>query len=76
MIRRLVEADFFGRRETATASDVQFWLRELRTPELLIATAAAYPEICRGLVRVRPLLRTALRGDEPALASALHVEES
>jgi hypothetical protein len=76
MIRRLVEADFFGRREIATAADVCFWLRELRTPELLIAVAGAHPGIGRRLVGRRSLLRFALRADEPALAAGLIAEES
>jgi hypothetical protein len=75
MIRRLVEADFFGRRETAAAVDIRFWLRELRTPELLVAIAAAHPETCRRLLRQRPLLRLALSGEEQAIAAALRDEE-
>ena len=75
MIRRLVEADFFGRRDSQTAGDVRFWFRELRTAELLVALAAEYPEICRRLAPQRPLLRLALRGDENALAAALTTEE-
>lgn len=76
MIRRLVEADFFGRRETATVVEVGFWLRELRTPEILVAVAATHPELCRRLVHRRPLLRFALDGDEFAIDAALAVEES
>src|SRR5262249_859858 len=75
MIRRLVEADYFGRRESETAGDVRFWLRELRTPELLVVVAAAHPWICRRLASKRPLLRLALRGDEHALVAALMAEE-
>jgi hypothetical protein len=76
MIRRLVEADFFERRETAAAADVRFWLRELRTPEILLEVAAAHPELCRQLARARPLLRVALSGNESALVSALAREEA
>ena len=76
MIRRLVEANFFERRETAAAADVRFWLRELRTPELLVEVTAAHPELCRRLARVRPLLRIALRGNGSALMPALEREES
>jgi len=67
MIRRLVEADFFARRETASGGDIRFWLRELRTPELLVTIAAAHPQICRQVARSRPLLRIVLRADEAAL---------
>lgn len=76
MIRRLIEANFFERREVATAVEIRFWLRELRTPELLIAVAAAHPDVCRPLIAKRPLLDFALRGNDSALASALTIEES
>jgi hypothetical protein len=76
MIRRLVEADFFARRDDATAVHVRFWLRELRTPELLIAVAASHSAACRRLVPERSLLDLALHGDEPALTSAIVVEEA
>jgi len=75
MIRRLVEADFFGRREAATDADIRFWLRELRTPELLVAVAAAHPERCRPLVPERALLVHALSGDATALGLALATED-
>jgi hypothetical protein len=76
MIRRLVEADFFGRRETATVADIRLWLRELRTPELLVAVAAAHQEQCRRLIPERALLVHALDGDAPALELELAAEES
>jgi hypothetical protein len=76
MIRRLVEADFFARRDTANAVDVRFWLLELRTSELLMAVAAAHPTACRRLFAKRPCLELALRGDESALGPAIAVEES
>jgi len=75
MIRRLVEADFFTRHEAASARDIRFWLRELRTPELLVTAAAAHPQICRQVARSRPLLRIALRGDDVALGEAVRLEE-
>jgi hypothetical protein len=40
MIRRLLEADFFQRRENAMPADIRFWFTELRTPDLLIASPA------------------------------------
>ena len=75
MIRRLVEADLFARQENPSAADVSFWLLELRTPEFLISVAAAYAEACRRLIPKRPLLDSALRGDDSALVSALAAEE-
>src|SRR5207302_11513341 len=76
MIRRLLEADFFQRRENAMPADIRFWFTELRTPDLLIALARAYPAAGRRLTAKRPLLRFAFHADPIALASALSAEEA
>ena len=75
MIRRLVEAHYFEHRAQAKRPHVDFWLRELRTPELLVARAAAKPAACRRLARERKLLTLAARGDHQALSEALDHEE-
>ncbi len=75
MIRRLVEADYFERRASPAAADLRFWFRELRTPELLLSLAADHTEACRRLVAERPLLESAVRGDNPAVAASLEAEE-
>ncbi len=75
MIRRLMEADYFAGQETATREQVEFWLRELRTSELLIEIASGYPEIASSLESVRPLLKLASAGDEDSLKHALSDEE-
>jgi hypothetical protein len=36
MIRRLLEQSYFEHSLTATEELVRFWLRELRTPELVV----------------------------------------
>jgi hypothetical protein len=43
MIRRLVEQSYFAHSTNATQELVRFWLRELRTPELLVEVAGAHP---------------------------------
>ena len=58
------------------AADVRFWFTELRTPDLLIALARAYPAAGRQLTAKRPLLRFAFDADPVALASALTAEEA
>src|SRR5205807_491575 len=45
MIRRLVEQNYFERAADESAQQVEFWLAELRTPELLAEVAAAHPEL-------------------------------
>ncbi|MBI4025855.1 MAG: hypothetical protein HY360_12795 [Verrucomicrobia bacterium] len=75
MIRRLVEAHFRAKRDAPETADVQFWLREMRTPEILIQVAR---DFCADAVTVaakRPLLVHARAGDETALAAALRQEQ-
>ena len=75
MLRRLVESHYFQPRERATAAQVRFWLRELRTPELLIETAQRWPAARLEQQSHRSLLRLARPGKEAPLADALLREE-
>jgi hypothetical protein len=75
MLRRLLEAHYFQNRRKPTAEKVRFWLRELRTPELLIEVAKAHPRLFSRLAAARPLLTLAAPGQEVALAHALKEEE-
>jgi hypothetical protein len=77
MIRRLVDVNYLAHREEPTPERVAFWLRELRTPELLVEAAGAHPDAAANARRERPLLDLATpeglgRGD---LARALRDEE-
>ena len=76
MIRRLVEAHYFQNRKNPGAAQVKFWLRELRTPELLTAVARANPAWCLRLAAARPLLAHAAADDTAALERALLAEET
>jgi hypothetical protein len=75
MVRRLVEAHYFQHRDRATAAQIRFWLRELRTPELLVESAGRWPATRRQQERQRGLLKLARPGQEPRLADALMREE-
>lgn len=75
MIRRLVEAHHFAHRDEPNAGQIAFWLRELRTPSLLIETALRWAVAAEGLLPARALLNHAMRGDEQALITALEEEE-
>src|SRR6185295_3618981 len=59
MIRRLVEVNYLGYRYEPEQERILFWLRELRTPELLVEAARAHPGILGELAEERPLLRLA-----------------
>ena len=74
MIRRLVDAHYYQNRDEPTESRVRFWLRESRTPEMLIRVAADHPEIAQAMLRVRPLLAKTLAASRTALAAELEKE--
>jgi hypothetical protein len=74
MIRRLVEQSYFSSSSPEMPS-VEFWLRELRTPDLLIAVAAAHPEAARRIAEFRPAVLAALTRPEDDVARLLTEEE-
>jgi len=76
MIRRLVEAHYFQHREHPTPPRVRFWLREFRTPELLVEVARTHRARCLRLARQRPLLADAAAGRVAAVERALRKEEA
>ncbi len=76
MIRRLLEAHYFQNRDAPEPPKVTFWLRELRTPELLIEVAGDHPQILQKALHDRPLLSLATRDSQEALSSALEEEEN
>jgi hypothetical protein len=76
MIRRLVEAHYFQHCDRPNFAQVKFWLRELRTPQLLVELAQTHPRLCRQLAPVRPLLSSAVSGQAARLESALLAEET
>lgn len=75
MIRRLLEAHYFEHRSDPNQVRVRFWLRELRTPELLIEVARTHRAVAESLVPTRPLLAGATEPDVQTLSLALRDEE-
>ena len=77
MIRRLVDANYLSYRDEPTPEQVRFWLRELRTPELLLEVALAHPGTVEEVAGQRPLLKRADAENlaNGALATALREEE-
>ena len=74
MIRRLMEASYFAGRNAPSEPLVDFWLRELRTPELLIEGVENHPAAAAALLRARPLLSHAAAHDRDGLRAALAAE--
>lgn len=76
MIRRLIEAHYFEFSEQASATHVEFWLRELRTPLLLTEIVALHPIRAQALRSERRVLDALLgHADDHMLENALREEE-
>jgi hypothetical protein len=75
MIRRLMEQDYFTRSRNPAPERVEFWLRELRSPELLIEVSRQNPDAARREAIARPAVGAALDGDAIAAAKILDDEE-
>jgi hypothetical protein len=75
MLQRLLEAHYLQHRADSTAEQRQFWLLELRTPELLAEAARRWPELTERNAEQRPLLRAAAGGELDKLREALSAEE-
>ncbi len=75
MTRRLVEAHYIQYRKMPTPEQVDFWLKELRTPSLLIKLAKKYSARLSVLRKQRPLLTLAASRDTSGLERALEDEE-
>ncbi|MGH7559279.1 MAG: hypothetical protein ACREMD_16145, partial [Gemmatimonadota bacterium] len=74
MIRRLVEANYEQFFANPSEERIRFWLRELRTPELLVECAPRFPEAAGGMTGERPAVAAALSGDETGVAVRLDEE--
>ncbi|MFL6198516.1 MAG: hypothetical protein ACJ76J_05045 [Thermoanaerobaculia bacterium] len=77
MIRRLVDVNYLGHRNDPTEERILFWLRELRTPELLVEVAQAHAALAKEVSGERPLLKlaTAENLESGQLGRALRDEE-
>ena len=75
MIRRLVEQSYFRHSTSATQDLVRFWLRELRTPELLVEVAGAHSELARAEAVSRPAVQAALSARPDEVSETLEAEE-
>ena len=76
MVRRLVEASYDQGFASPTPEQVDFWLRQLRTPELLVESARRFSDQARRLASVRAAVRAALANDEPGIVESLAEEEA
>ena len=75
MIRRLVEQSYISRTGDASAERVDFWLREIRTPELLAALVDQYPALAAARAHQRRAIQAAIVNHRALVALALEEEE-
>lgn len=75
MIRRLVEAHYDQFRNEATPERVQFWLSEMRTPELLVYLAQKHSAEAAEVAKVRGVVSSAIKGVPGEVLAALESEE-
>ena len=77
MIRRLVDVDYLQHRSNATPAQVLFWLKELRTPSLLIECASTWKEIVTEIAGERSaILLAAMEMNVTAVELALDQERA
>jgi hypothetical protein len=75
MIRRLVEANYFENKNRPLKNHVRFWLKELRTAELLVEIADKYKSQIPALIKDRSLLNLVFSNSLKNLEKALIEEE-
>jgi hypothetical protein len=75
MIERLMERLYFDVRDPASAEEMNFLLRELRTPELLIEAVSRFPAAAQEIAPRRPAVQAALTGDIDQINAALRIEQ-
>lgn len=75
MIQRLVEASWYTFRTEPTPERIDFWLRECRTPALLLEMASRFSGEAGNLSPSRPAVASACLGDEKATRDSLEEEQ-
>ena len=75
MVARLVSSNYIQHASSPTAEQIHFWLRELRSPDLLIEAAQRFRAEANALLDIRPLLSVALASEGSRLEMELRAEE-
>ena len=74
MLQRLIEAHWFQNRSVPTPERINFWLRECRTPEILLELAHRFPAEATSLQLDRPVLIHALQNDLEGIEEPIEQE--
>ena len=76
MIRRLVDAHYAEFKDEPSDERVRFWLRESRSPEVLIEVVKAHPELTREITSMRPLLSGVTSASPSAISEGFAKEQA
>jgi len=74
MIQRLIEAHWFQHRHEPTPERINFWLRECRTPEILLELAHLFPTAAKALQSSRAVIASVFLNDTEAIEKSLDEE--
>ena len=75
MVRRLLEADYHRHVTRPARERIAFWLREVRTSDLLIELCRRFAGTARRMTSVRAALQPALQRDVAGVEQALQAEQ-
>lgn len=75
MIRRLVEVNYDEGFASPSPEGIDFWLKELRTPALMVECVRHFPEEADRAAATRPAVRSALANDIGAIDDSLAMEQ-
>ena len=75
MLQRLLESHYLSHRNNSTEQKREFWLHELRTPELLVEATQTWPGLATLVAKERPLIHSAQSDRLADLDDALVAEE-
>ena len=75
ILERLVDRVYFDVRESPSPENMDFLLRQLRNPELLMEFVAKFPSEAQEFAPRRPTIQAALSGDIEQVRAALRIEQ-
>ena len=75
MIRRLVDAHYDQFKSDPTPERIRFWLRESRSPEMLVEVATRFPDQVPHECMDRPFLERIDSAEFPFIQKALELEQ-
>ena len=76
MLKRLVANDIILKKYKASRDRIKWWFGECRNVDILIELAKKYRSLAKEITKKRPLVSSAIKGDEHDLLTKLNKEEA